>query len=49
MALTTISELGDTIDTIHEKALMTRQHKAVMAGLVWNKRKGKGHTTINQP
>ena len=49
MALTTIDELGDTIDTIHEKALYTRQFKAIMSNLCWPIRKGKGHTTINQP
>ena len=49
MAITGIEDLQDTIDTIHEKALYIRQFKAIMAGLCWTKRKGKGHTTINQP
>ncbi len=48
MPFTTLTELGDTIPTIIEKALLTSQHNAVMAGLCWNKRKQKG-STINVP
>jgi hypothetical protein len=50
MAMTTVAELGDTIPTIIEKANFTSQHKAVMAGLCWNKTKAKGAgSTVNIP
>lgn len=46
---TTIAELQDTVDTIHEKALMTSRFTAIMAPLCWQIRKGKGHSTVNVP
>jgi N4-gp56 family major capsid protein len=50
MAITTVAELGDTIPTVLEKAQYTRQFKAIMAGLCWNKRKAKGAgSTVNIP
>ena len=49
MAVTGIAEVNDTIDTIHEKALLTRQFEAIMSSLAWTINKGKGHTTINVP
>jgi len=50
MAFTTTAELGDTIPTIIEKAHLTSQFNAVMAGLVWNIRKGQGQgSTVNVP
>ena len=45
---TTTDELQDTIPTIIEEAQFTRQFKAVMRGLAWNIRKGKG-STVNVP
>ncbi len=45
---TTTDELTDTIPTILEEAQFTRQFKAVMRGLSWNIRKGKG-STVNVP
>lgn len=48
MAITKLSELGDTIPTILEEAQFTQQFKAVMRPLCWNIRKGKG-STINVP
>ena len=49
MAFTTIAELQDTVDTIHEKALLTSQFGNPMAALCWNIRKGKGHSTVKIP
>ena len=49
MAITGLEDVQDTIDTIHEKALLTRQFEAIMSSLAWTIRKGKGHTTINVP
>ncbi len=48
MAITKVSELGDTIPTLIEEARFTEQFKAVMRGLSWTIRKGKG-STINVP
>ena len=49
MAITTISELADTVDTIHEKAMLTSQFSNPMAALSWKIAKGKGHSTVNVP
>jgi N4-gp56 family major capsid protein len=50
MAYTTTAELGDTIPTIIEKALLISQFNAIMAGVSWNKTKGKGKgSTVNVP
>lgn len=49
MAFTTIAELQDTVDTIHEKALLTSQFGNPMAALCWNVNKGKGHSTVDIP
>jgi len=50
MAYTTLADLGDTIPTVIEKALLTSQFNAIMAGLCWNKRKGQGKgSTVNIP
>ena len=46
--VTKTDELGDTIPTILEEAQYRRQFKAVMRGLSWNIRKGKG-STVNVP
>lgn len=48
MAITTTAELGDTIDTLHEEAQFIAQFKAIMRGLCWNIKKGKG-STVNVP
>jgi N4-gp56 family major capsid protein len=48
MATTKLTELTDTIPTIIEEAQYTSQFKAVMRGLAWNVKKGKG-TTVNIP
>lgn len=48
MAVTTTAELGDTIPTVIEEAMFTAQFKAIMRGLSWNIRKGKG-STVNVP
>ncbi len=48
MAITTLAQLGDTIPTLIEEALFTAQFKAIMRGLCWNIRKGKG-STVNVP
>ncbi len=44
MAITGLSDLGDTIPTIIEEAQFSRQFNAVMRGLCWNAKKGKGST-----
>lgn len=50
MAKTTTAELGDTIPTIIEKALLTSQFNAVMAGLCWNKdKRNRAGSTVNIP
>ncbi len=49
MSVTTISEIQDTVDTIHEKAQLTSQFANPMAALAWNINKGKGHSTVNVP
>ncbi len=49
MGFTTISDLQDTVDTIHEKALLTSQFGNPMAALCWNINKGKGHSTVDIP
>jgi len=50
MAFTTLAELGDTIPTIIEKALLTSQFNAVMAGLCWNKdKRNRPGSTVNIP
>jgi len=49
MAFTTIAELQDTVDTIHEKALLTSQFGNPMAALCWKINKGKGHSTVDVP
>jgi len=50
MAITKVAELGDTIPTIIEKALMTSQFNAVMAGLCWNKdKRNRPGSTVNIP
>ena len=50
MAFTTTAELGDTIPTIIEKALLTSQFNAVMAGLSWNKdKRNRAGSTVNIP
>jgi N4-gp56 family major capsid protein len=46
---TTISELQDTVDTIHERALLTSQFGNPMAALCWKINKGKGQSTVNIP
>jgi len=48
MAITKLSDLGDTIPTIIEEARFTSQFKAIMRGLSWTIKKGKG-TTVNVP
>ena len=48
MAITKVSELGDTIPTVIEEAQFTSQFKAIMRGLCWPIRKGKG-STVNVP
>ena len=48
MAITKVSELGDTIPTIIEEARFTEQFTAIMRGLCWNLKKPKG-STINVP
>ena len=48
MAITKVEDLGDTIPTIIEEAQFIRQFKAVMRGLAWTIRKGKG-STVNVP
>lgn len=50
MAITKLTTLSDTIPTIIEKAHLTSQHSAIMAGLCWNIRKldHKG-STVNVP
>lgn len=50
MAITTTTELADTIPTVIEEARHTAQHQAVMAGLSWRitKQKGDG-LTVNIP
>lgn len=48
MAITGLSELGDTIPIILAKAHFQEQFKAVMRGLCWNYRADKG-TTTNVP
>lgn len=48
MAVTKLANLGDTIPTIIEEAQYTAQFKAIMRGLSWNIKKGKG-TTVNVP
>ncbi|MFA5379994.1 MAG: hypothetical protein WC455_29810 [Dehalococcoidia bacterium] len=49
MAITQLAQVQDTINTIHEEAEFTAQHKAVMRGLVWNIKASKGQTTTNVP
>ena len=50
MPFTTTAELGDTIPTIIEKALLTSQFNAVMAGLCWNKdKRNRAGSTVNLP
>lgn len=50
MAITRLAELGDTIPTIIEKALLTSQFNAVMAGLSWNKdKRNRPGSTVNIP
>lgn len=48
MATTKTDQLTNTIPTIIEEAMYTAQHNAVMRGLVWTIRKGKG-STVNVP
>src|SRR3990167_4208045 len=48
MSITKVEDLGDTIPTIIEEAQFIRQFKAVMRGLAWTIRKGKG-STVNIP
>src|SRR3990167_1032088 len=48
MAITKVEDLGDTIPTIIEEAQYIRQFKAIMRGLAWVIRKGKG-STVNVP
>jgi hypothetical protein len=48
MPITDTSALGDTIPTIIEEAQFTMQFKAIMRGLCWNIKKGKG-STVNVP
>jgi len=48
MPITKLEDLTDTIPTIIEEAQFTRQFKAIMRGLSWNIRKGKG-TNVNSP
>lgn len=45
---TTVADLGDTIDLIHQKAIHARQFAAVMSGLSWTIRQGKG-SSVNVP
>lgn len=45
MAITGLSDLGDTIPTILGKATLTRMNTAVMRGLAWNYTASKGTTT----
>ena len=48
MAITKVSELGDTIPTLIEEAHFIEQFKAVMRGLSWTIPKRNG-STINVP
>ena len=50
MAITTTTELADTIPTVIEEARHTAQHKAIMASAVWKitKQQGDG-STVNVP
>lgn len=48
MTGTTTADLGDTIPTLMEEAMFTRQFKAIMRGLCWPIRKGKG-SDVNVP
>lgn len=50
MAITTTTELAETIPTVIEEARYTAQHQAVMANLVWKitKQQGDG-STVNVP
>mgnify|MGYP001602935431 CR=1 FL=1 len=48
MAITSLSELGDTVPTIIEEAQYTAEFKAVMRPLCWNIKKGKG-SNVNVP
>jgi hypothetical protein len=48
LAITKLTELADTIPTIIEEAQFTQQFKAIMRGLCWNIKKGKG-STVNIP
>ena len=45
---TQVSDLGDTIDTIHQKATQSRMFNAVMSGLAWTIRQDKG-SSVNVP
>jgi len=50
MAITKVSELGDTVPVIIEKALLTSQFDAKMSGLVWNKdKRNRAGSTVNMP
>ena len=50
MANTTLAQLGDTIPTIIDKALLTSQFNAIMAGLCWNKdKRNRPGSTVNIP
>lgn len=50
MAKTMVANLGDTVPTIIEKALLTSQFNAVMAGLCWNKdKRNRPGSTVNIP
>jgi len=50
MAFTTLAELGDTIPTIIDKAQLTSQFSAIMAGLCWNKdKRNRPGSTVNIP
>ncbi len=50
MAITKVANLDDTVPVIIEKALLTSQFNAIMAGLVWNKdKRNRAGSTVNLP
>lgn len=50
MAITKVAELGDTVPVIIEKAQLTSQFNAIMAGLCWNKdKRNRAGSTVNIP
>lgn len=50
MAITKVANLGDTVPVIIEKAQLTSQFLAIMAGLCWNKdKRNRAGSTVNIP